>query len=139
MTNLEQQYRTAVSALEAAQRACGAIPRTDIEARARAREALAEAEARVRDARDEMKQNAQRHTFAGIGSPVHAALATRVPPDVLAAAEAEALAVVVGRERAKAAKVAATPPPAPPVAPRAEPRRRAPEVFIMSNSRRSVQ
>ncbi len=52
----EQQYRTAVAALDAAQHHLGQPPRTDPEARAAATRAVEQAVARVREAKDTVKR-----------------------------------------------------------------------------------
>lgn len=134
---LEEQYRKAVAALEAAQQALGALPNTpepgETQAqfqarRAAARSALKAAAERcagdVREAKDRLKEDQTRRVFAGIGSPLHMAIVAALAPDVVAKLEAAAIDIQADREAkaaarraAKAATVPATAPspPAPEV------------------------
>ena len=106
--------------------------------------ALAVALAVERDEKEARKREEQARHFAGIGSPLHAAIVARFPADVVRELEDAAVAKQLERDaaaaarRERAAKVAASPPekpkPAPPPPPKAvaPPRRNGPEVYVMT-------
>jgi hypothetical protein len=76
----EAEYRAAVADLEAAQRRLGQIPRSNVEARAAAALEVAQATARVRQTKEQMKTANVRRNAAGIRADREARAAERRTP-----------------------------------------------------------
>ncbi len=142
MTNietLEREYRAAVTDLEASQRLLGQTPRED-PTREQRRHDVEVALGHVARAKEAIKQANTRRVFAGIGGPLHEACVAKLPADVVAELEVDALLRQEERERRaaerRAAKAAAgtstpaTPTSPAPAAPPPQPTRgKPPEVF----------
>jgi hypothetical protein len=118
---LEREYRSAVSQMEAVQRELGTLIKLDPR-REPLKGELEALVASVRRSKESLKHETALRNFAGIGSPLHAVLVERF--DAALVAELEALAIEMQRARdvaaaaRRAAKAAAAPPspavPAPP-------------------------
>ena len=122
-TTLDQEYREAIALANDLQRQLGSMPKDD-PARGQLKAELVAAVERGRVAKEATKQLAARRNFAGLGSPLHLACMGRLPEDVVAELEAEAMAILTERERMaaerRALKAAAASQAAPPTRP-AEP------------------
>lgn len=103
----EEAYRTAVAALEEAQRLAGATPRTDIATRAERIAAVEAGMARVRELKEAVKVAKTRENFAGATSPFADACKARVTPELFAEIRAAALEIQRQRDEKAAARYAA--------------------------------
>jgi hypothetical protein len=140
MIEAEMTYKTAVVALETAQRALGATPRVDLEARAVATKAVEAAMSNVRESKEALKADVARRNFAGCGNtPLFLACAERFDTETVAALETRALEIQSERERVaqerRAKKEAAAAPSPPPKPPQHSNGRNEPEVIVRRAAR----
>lgn len=112
LTIHDHEYREAVACANDLQRQLGAMNKDD-PTREQLKADLAAAVERGRAAKEATKQLTGRRNFAGLGSPLHLACIARLPEDVIAELEEEAMAILTERERQaaerRAAKAAAAP------------------------------